>query len=162
MNGCANPVGTGGTLWAALAFTDIINRKATMQIIVLYVAACGIFLVLDALMLTFVMRPLFERHLGDLMLEKLRLVPAAIFYLGYVAGLTYVVSWPALRAGDPWAAIVPAAIVGAMAYGTYEFTSYTIMKVWHPSLVIVDVAWGTVATALVAAGSVWITRALTA
>jgi uncharacterized membrane protein len=137
------------------------QQKAAMQIAILYASACVIFLVLDALMLTFVMRPLFEKHLGDLMLKELRLLPAAIFYLGYVAGLTYVVSLPALRAGDPWATIVPAAIIGAMAYGTYEFTSYTIMKAWHPSLVIADVTWGTIATALVAAGSVWVTRALT-
>jgi uncharacterized membrane protein len=133
-----------------------------MQISILFASASIIFLILDALMLTFVMRPLFEKHLGDLMLPELRLLPAAIFYLGYVAGLTYVVSWPALLAGDPKAAVIPAAIIGAMAYGTYEFTSYTIMKVWHPMLVIVDVTWGTIVTALVAAGSVWITRALTA
>ena len=131
-----------------------------MHIAILYASACVIFLILDALMLTFVMRPLFARHLGGLMLTELRLLPAAMFYLGYVAGLTYLVSWPALRAGDPAAALIPAAIIGAMAYGTYEFTSYTIMKVWHPSLVIVDVGWGTIVTALVAVGSVWITRAL--
>lgn len=131
-----------------------------MQIAILYASACGIFLILDALMLTYVMRPLFERHLGDLMLAELRLLPAAIFYLGYIAGLTYLVSWPALRVGGPGAALLPAAIIGAMAYGTYEFTSYTIMKVWHPALVVVDVAWGTVVTALVAFGSVWITQTL--
>ena len=132
-----------------------------MSIAILYVSACVIFLILDALMLTFVMRPLFERHLGDQMLTELRLIPAALFYLGYIAGLTYLVSVPALKTGDPWSALLPAAIIGAMAYGTYEFTSYAIMKSWHPSMVIVDVAWGTVATALVAAGSVWVTRALT-
>jgi uncharacterized membrane protein len=131
-----------------------------MQIALLYAASCGIFLILDALMLTLVMRPLFERHLGDQMLTELRLLPAALFYLGYVAGLTYVVSLPALRAGDPWQAILPAAIIGAMAYGTYEFTSYTIMKAWHPTLVIVDMAWGTVVTALVAAGGVWVARVI--
>ena len=132
-----------------------------MSIAILFVSACVIFLILDALMLTFVMRPLFERHLGDQMLTELRLIPAALFYLGYIAGLTYLVSVPALKTGDPWSALLPAAIIGAMAYGTYEFTSYAIMKSWHPSMVIVDVAWGTVATALVAAGSVWVTRALT-
>ena len=131
-----------------------------MHIAILYAAACGIFLILDALMLTFVMRPLFERHLGDLMLADLRLLPAAIFYLGYVAGLTYLVGWPALRAGAPAAAVIPAAVIGAMAYGTYEFTSYTIMKAWHPALVVVDVGWGIVVTVLVAVGSVWVTRAL--
>lgn len=133
-----------------------------MQLTILLVASGIIFLILDALMLTFVMRPLFEKHLGEQMLQSLRLGPAALFYLGYIAGLTYLVSWPALRAGDPMAALLPAAVVGAMAYGTYELTSYTIMKTWHPSLVIVDMAWGTVASALVAVGAVWITRAFTA
>ena len=133
-----------------------------MQLTILLAASAIIFLILDALMLTFVMRPLFERHLGAQMLQTLRLGPAVLFYLGYVVGLTYLVSWPALRAGDPMAALLPAAAVGAMAYGTYELTSYTIMKTWHPSLVIVDMAWGTIASVLVAVGAVWITRAFTA
>jgi uncharacterized membrane protein len=132
-----------------------------MQLAILITTSAVIFLILDALMLTLVMRPLFERHLGDQMLQSLRLIPAALFYLGYVAGLTYLVSWPALRAGDPLAALLPAAVVGAMAYGTYELTSYTIMKTWAPALVITDMAWGIAASALVAVGSVWITRALT-
>ncbi|MGL5009955.1 MAG: DUF2177 family protein [Paracoccaceae bacterium] len=132
-----------------------------MQLAVLLAASGVIFLILDALMLTYVMRPLFEKHLGDQMLSSLRLFPALLFYVGYVAGLTYLVSWPALKAGDPMAALLPAAVVGAMAYGTYELTSYTIMKTWHPQLVLVDMAWGIVASALVAAGGVWITRAVT-
>jgi uncharacterized membrane protein len=47
-----------------------------------------------------------------------------------------------------------------MAYGTYEFTSYAILKGWHPSMVMVDLAWGTVLTAVAAWGGVMITRAL--
>ena len=132
-----------------------------MQIAILYATSCVIFLILDAIMLTFVMRPLFTKYLGDIMLPSLRLIPAALFYFGYVAGLTYLVSLPALKAGAPMQAIVPALVMGAMAYGTYELTSYTIMKPWHPSLVITDMVWGTIATALVAVGGVWITRALT-
>ena len=132
-----------------------------MQIAILYATSCVIFLILDAIMLTFVMRPLFTKYLGDIMLPGLRLIPAALFYFGYVAGLTYLVSWPALKAGAPMQAIIPALVLGAMAYGTYELTSYTIMKPWHPSLVITDMVWGTIATALVAVGGVWITRALT-
>jgi uncharacterized membrane protein len=129
-----------------------------MTPLILFAISAVIFLILDAVMLTFVMRPLFEKHLGDLMLKELRLIPAAVFYLGYVAGLTYLVSLPALKTGAP--VVIPAAIIGAMAYGTYEFTSYTIMKAWHPSLVVVDMAWGTIATALVAWGGVVITRAV--
>ena len=133
-----------------------------MQLTILLAASAVIFLILDALMLTFVMRPLFEKHLGDQMLQSLRLVPAAAFYLGYVAGLTYLVSWPAYKAGDPASALLPAFVVGLMAYGTYELTSYTIMKTWHPMLVVVDMTWGAIASALVAAGGVWVARALTA
>jgi uncharacterized membrane protein len=129
-----------------------------MTPLILFAISAVIFLILDALMLTFVMRPLFEKHLGDLMLADLRLIPAAVFYLGYVAGLTYLVSWPALKTDAP--IIVPAAIIGAMAYGTYELTSYTIMKTWHPALVVVDMTWGTIASALVAWGGVTITRAV--
>ena len=63
-----------------------------MSILILYVSTAVIFLALDALMLTFVMRPLFERHIGGLLLENIRMVPAALFYLAYVAGLVWLVS----------------------------------------------------------------------
>jgi uncharacterized membrane protein len=131
-----------------------------MQILTLYTVTAVIFLALDAVMLTLHMRPLFQRILGDQLLADIRLVPAALFYLAYVAGLIYLVSYPALKTGAP--VIIPAAIIGAMAYGTYEFTSYAIMKSWSPILVITDVTWGTVLTAFSAWAGVAITKALTA
>lgn len=129
-----------------------------MQIAVLFLSTAAIFLILDAIMLTFVMKPLFDRHIGALMLENIRLAPAAAFYLAYVAGLIYLVSLPALKTGAP--VLIPAAIIGAMAYGTYEFTSYAIMKDWHWQMVATDTIWGTALTALSAWGGVAITRAL--
>ena len=131
-----------------------------MQILILYAVTAVIFLVLDAVMLTFHMRPLFERFLGDQLLADIRIVPAALFYLAYVGGLLYLVSYPALKTGAP--IIIPAAIIGAMAYGTYEFTSYAIMKSWSPILVMTDVTWGTVLTAFSAWAGVALTRAFTA
>ena len=68
-----------------------------MQIAVLYLSTAAAFLILDAIMLTLVMKPLFDRHIGALMLENIRVVPAALFYLAYVAGLIYLVSLPALE-----------------------------------------------------------------
>ena len=130
-----------------------------MQIFILYAVTAVIFLALDAVMLSLHMRPLFERALGDQLLADIRIVPAALFYLAYVAGLIYLVSYPALKTGAP--IIVPAAVIGAMAYGTYEFTSYAIMKSWSPVLVLTDVTWGTVLTAFSAWAGVAITRALT-
>ena len=100
-----------------------------MQIILLYALTAVIFLALDAVMLRLHMAPLFERHIGPAMLDSIRLGPAVLFYLCYVAGLLYLVSVPALKSGA--GVILPAAVLGFMAYGTYEFTSYAIMKDWH-------------------------------
>lgn len=129
-----------------------------MQLASLYISTAAIFLVLDALMLRFHMAPLFERFIGPMMLENIRVAPAALFYLAYVAGLLYLVSVPALKAGAP--VLIPAAILGFMAYGTFEFTNYAIMKGWNLRMVITDVAWGTVLTAVSAWGGLAVTRAL--
>lgn len=129
-----------------------------MQIVVLYLSTATVFLVVDAVMLSFVMKPLFTRHIGALMADPIRLAPAAAFYAAYVAGLLYLVSLPALRDGA--ALIVPALVLGALAYGTYEFTSYAVLRDWHWSMVAVDTAWGAVLTAFSAWAGVAVTRAL--
>ena len=129
-----------------------------MQTLVLYAATTVIFLGLDAVMLKLHMQPLFQRFLGDQLLTEIRIVPAGLFYLAYVAGLVYLVSYPALKTGS--AILIPAAIIGAMAYGTYEFTSYAIMKSWSPILVMNDLLWGTFLTAFSAWAGVAITKAV--
>jgi uncharacterized membrane protein len=129
-----------------------------MQLASLYLSTAAIFLVLDALMLRFHMAPLFQRYIGPLMLDNIRVAPAVLFYLAYVAGLLYLVSVPALKAGAP--VLIPAAILGFMAYGTYEFTNYAIMKDWTPRMVMTDVIWGTCLTAVSAWGGVALTKAI--
>ena len=131
-----------------------------MTILTLYAVTAVLFLALDALMLTFVIRPLFERHIGGMLLEDLRFGAAAAFYLAYLAGLIWLVSLPALREGTNMQALVGGMVVGAMAYGTYEFTSYAIMKDWHPAMVATDLVWGTVLTGVSAWAGVAVTRAL--
>lgn len=131
-----------------------------MQLPVLYLSTAVIFLILDAIMLNLVMVPLFMAHIGALMLPSPRILPAAVFYLGYVAGLLYLVSLPALRTGRPGEAMLRGAVVGAMAYGTYEFTSYAILTDWHLSMVLTDTVWGAVLTAVSAWGGVRVTQRL--
>ena len=135
--------------------------RCPMTPIILFAITAIIFLALDAVMLTRVMRPLFETHLGPILATDLRLVPAALFYLGYVAGLVWLVSLPALKAGAPLQALVGGAVLGALAYGTYEFTNYATLAAWRPVMVATDLAWGTVLTGFSAWAGVAITRALT-
>jgi uncharacterized membrane protein len=131
-----------------------------MSLIVLIVVTGVIFLVADALMLSNVIKPLFEQHLGETLLGGLRPVPASLFYALYMAGVVWFAGWPALRDGVPATALLNGAILGLVAYGTYELTSWTVMRDWHPSMVAVDMAWGTVLTAVSAWGGVMAARAL--
>ena len=133
-----------------------------MQSIGLYLVTAVVFLAADAVMLRFVMAPLFRAHLGDMMLGSPRLGAAALFYLAYVAGLVKLVSLPALRSGEPVQALLNGAILGFVAYGTYEFTNYATLRGWSPSQVALDLAWGTILTAVAAWAGVNVVKLLTA
>jgi uncharacterized membrane protein len=127
-----------------------------MQTLTLYGTTAAVFLILDAIMLTLVMKPLFTRHIGPLLAEPIRIAPAALFYLAYVAGLVYLVSLPALKTGAPL--VLPALLIGLMAYGTYEFTSWSVMRDWHWHMVVTDTLWGGALTAFSAWAGVMLTR----
>ena len=129
-----------------------------MQTLILYVSTAVIFLGLDAIALRFLIKPVFERHLGDLLLESPRLAPAAAFYLFYVVGILVFCSLPALAQDAPLKALLLGALLGATAYGTYEFTNIATLKAWAWPMVITDWLWGTTLTAVSAWAGVLITR----
>jgi len=132
-----------------------------VQLIILYISTAFIFLALDALMLTRVIKPVFATHIGPLLAEPIRFGPAVAFYLFYIGGLLYFVSLPALREDNAVQALLAGALIGAMAYGTYEFTNFATLKDWHWQMVALDLTWGTVLTGVSAWAGVMITRALT-
>ena len=131
-----------------------------MQIVILYLSTAVVFLALDVVMLKKVLRPVFEARVGDWLLDDPRMGPAAVFYLFYIAGLIWFVSLPALAQGAPLNALVGGALLGAMAYGTYEFTNYATLRLWSMRMVAIDVAWGTALTGVSAWAGVMIARAL--
>lgn len=130
-----------------------------MKILILYLATALIFFVADAVGLRLLVKPVFERHVGHLLADPFRLVPAGLFYLGYVAGVLWFVSVPAMRSGDPVAALVGGVLLGLLAYGTYEFTNYATLQDWSMQQVAVDTLWGGVLTGFAAWGGVVIARA---
>lgn len=131
-----------------------------MQILILYFATALVFLGLDVIGLRLLIRPVFERHVGDLLVDGFRLVPALVFYLFYVAGLIWFVSLPALRAEAPAQAALGGAFLGALAYGTYEFTNLATLKGWSWSMLLTDLSWGIFVTGFAAWAGLMITRAL--
>ncbi|MCY4335336.1 MAG: DUF2177 family protein [Litoreibacter sp.] len=132
-----------------------------MTYLVLYLATFIVFLGIDFLGLGKVVKPVFEKHIPDLLLESPRIGPALVFYAFYVMGLLWFVSVPAVadERGLLWVA-GNGAIIGALAFGTYEFTSLAVTKGWSWEMVAVDLTSGIVMTASSAAAGVAITRAL--
>ena len=129
--------------------------------ILLYISTAIVFLALDVVMLKKVMYPLFSANIGPMMLEDLRMGPAAVFYLFYVVGVVWFVSIPALNVGSLAQAFFAGAVLGALAYGTYEFTNFATLKGWTAQMVMVDVIWGAVLTGTSAAVGVAVTKYFT-
>ncbi len=117
-----------------------------LQAALLYAVTATVFLGLDIVGIRLLIRPVFERHVGHLLAEPLRLGPAALFYLAYVAGLLWMVSWPALKAEAPLQALIGGMVLGLLCYGTYEMTNYATLADWSWEQVIVDGAWGMLLT----------------
>ena len=129
-----------------------------MSLIILYTATAFVFLALDVVMLKRVLHPLFSKHIGHMMLDAPKMGAAGIFYLLYVAGIVFFVALPAANGGSMLQAFVAGLILGAMAYGTYEFTNFATLRAWSPTMVMIDVTWGAALTGISAWAGVIITR----
>lgn len=130
-----------------------------MSYVFLYLVSFLVFLTIDFLGLGLVVKPVFEKHVPDLLLDRPRYGPALVFYAFYIFGLVWFVSAPAL-AGDKsilWI-IGNAALIGAIGFGTYEFTSLAVTKGWSWEIVAVDLSWGITMTALSAVAGVLVVR----
>lgn len=130
-----------------------------MTLIALYLITFGVFLALDFVGLSYLVKPTFEKDIAPLLLDSPRIGPAFVFYAFYIACLLWFVSWPAMQNGHSLAWVfASAALLGAMAYGTYEFTNLATLKDWTWRMVATDLIWGTVLTGTSATLGVVATR----
>ena len=80
-----------------------------------YLTTGVVFLAIDAIWLSLAAQRLYRPLLGELLLDNFRLVPAALFYLLYVAGIVIFAIAPALSS-DRWTtAMVLGALLGLFA-----------------------------------------------
>lgn len=111
---------------------------------------------LDVLWLGVVARTFYRTHIGYLMREGFAWVPALIFYLLYATALVVFVIQPASASSRPvLTALWRGAFFGLIAYGTYNLTNQATIKGWPLIITITDMSWGTVATAIACAISVF-------
>jgi uncharacterized membrane protein len=126
-----------------------------------YPVTAVIFLALDACWLTLMADRLYRPAIGALMLERFSSGPAAAFYAIYMAGVVVFAVLPAL-AGRGWpSALGSGALLGLVAYATYDLTNQATLKGWPWQVTLADLAWGTFATALASALACLVCRWIT-
>lgn len=108
------------------------------------------FLAIDLVWLGVVARDFYAGQLGALMAPKPRWGVALAFYAAYCAGVVLFAVMPGIAAGSVVRTMLLGAALGALAYGTYDMTNLATLRGWPPLLTVVDIAWGTVLTAIAA------------
>jgi len=130
-----------------------------LKLAIAYLSTAVFFIVMDGAFLAVVGPKLYRPEIGPLLADKVRLGPALVFYVLYIAGLVYFSVRPSLDHG--WTAgLINGVLLGLLAYGTYDLTCYAVMRVWTLKVTVIDLAWGAIASGVASAAGVAITRAI--
>jgi len=131
-----------------------------LRLIATYLATGVTFAVVDAVWLTQfgpgLYRPALDAVLRD-PADPLNLPAAVVFYLGYIAGILALVTWPN-RDKPLVKTTLNGALLGAMAYATYDLTNHATLKVWSTQITVLDILWGTFLTGVSATVGGWVLR----
>ncbi|MCX6560430.1 MAG: DUF2177 family protein [Candidatus Aminicenantes bacterium] len=119
--------------------------------VLLYALTVPVFFAVDMVWLGLIAKPFYAKHIGHLMAAKVRWTPALIFYFLYIAGIIFFAVLPALERGGLGRAVLSGALLGLIAYATYDLTNLATLRDWPVQVTVIDLVWGMVLTGSVAA-----------
>lgn len=111
-------------------------------------AVAVVLAVLDGVWLSLASKRFYRRHLGPIMRERPDVVAAGLFYALYLLGVVVLAVAPADTVAS---ALARGALLGAVAYGTYDLTNRATIQPFPWVVVVVDMVWGSFLTATAAA-----------
>lgn len=129
-----------------------------LQITTAYISTAIVFFTIDFIWLSKMTGLFYRARMGDMLLYQPNFAVAGAFYLVYVAGIVYFAVIPALNSGHWTNALISGAILGFVAYGTYDMTNLATLKNWSWSLSLVDMLWGTFLTATASTAGYFVTQ----
>jgi uncharacterized membrane protein len=127
-----------------------------------YVATALAFLACDAVWLGLMATRLYRPRLGPLLRDDFALWPAAAFYLIYIAGILSFAIAPAFDSGRWTTALGRGALLGLVAYATYDLTNQATLRGWSSLVTIADLCWGSALTGVAATIGFSVARGLAA
>jgi len=125
-----------------------------------YMVALVALAIVDALWLGFVSREFYKARLGQLLLDQPVWSIAILFYLIHAAGISVFPVPMALNGGSWTTAVLYGALFGFFAYSAYDITNLATLRGWSMAVSLVDLAWGTVATAIASTASFLAVKAM--
>jgi len=132
-------------------------KPTPLQWLAAYLCALVCFLLLDASWLTLMGSRLYQPALGSLMSVDVDWLAAALFYVIYLVGILVFAIAPALEAGRAGSALGRGALLGLVAYATYDLTNQSTLQGWPWTVTLADMAWG----AVVSGSAAWLSARLT-
>ena len=118
-----------------------------LKYLITYLGAGLAFAALDAVYLSLAGQKVYRPLLNYALADKPNMTAAAVFYLIYLLGVLMLAILPNRDASLAKVALT-GAMLGCVAYATYDLTNQATLKVWATRITVIDVCWGTVVTAI--------------
>ena len=129
-----------------------------MSYVIAWISTGVAFAIADAIWLSQAAPRLYRPMIGEILRPDVSWPAAIAFYLIYVSGIVYFAVSPALEKQSLSAALINGAVLGLVAYATYDLTNQATLKIWDTRLTLIDMSWGAFATALAAGAGYWLTQ----
>ena len=124
----------------------------------LYLLTIPVFFLVDLIWLGYVAKRFYRSNLDFILSPDVNWPAAISFYLIYIVGILFFAVAPALERESLTRALLWGGLYGFFTYATYDLTNMALIKGWPLKIVVVDIAWGIVLCAVVAASSFGIAR----
>ena len=118
-------------------------------------------LLIDIVWLTVMSKNFYNKQIGHLLSESPKLFPAGIFYLIYSFGIVFFVVLPAINGNFSVSkTFIYGAVLGTIAYATYDLTNHATITEWPLIVTIVDIVWGALLTGTISIIAFLVTKKL--
>ena len=128
------------------------------KLILSYFLTSLVFFAVDMLWLGLLVKDFYRKHLDGFLSDRVNWTAAIIFYLIFIVGIFVFVILPSVEKSSLLKAIGLGAFFGFITYATYDLTNLATLKNWPIIIVIVDIFWGAVLTAIVSAAGYGIVK----
>lgn len=110
----------------------------------------------DLVWLLGIAKNLYRSEMGDLMTNEPKLMAGLAFYLLYTLGVCIFVIAPALSKQSLIYALQYGALFGLFCYMTYDLTNLAVIRDFPTRLAFIDIAWGSLVTAISSGIAYWV------